>query len=75
VKTLGVSIAGLLSAAVAAGLPALIGLAALALTVIGVLCWILANRDRTENAVALITATRPLEPGPRNPVPKRRQRR
>jgi hypothetical protein len=75
VKTLGASIAGLLSAAAAAGLPALIGLAVLATAVIGVLCWIIANRARTENTVALITATRPLDPGPRNPVPKRRRRR
>jgi hypothetical protein len=79
VKAFAASTAGLVSAAAAVGLPALVGLAVLAVMVIGVLCWIIANSSRTENTVALITAARPLDPsprkeGPRNPGSQRRRR-
>jgi hypothetical protein len=58
VKTLTATAGGVLSVLAAVGIPAVLGVAGLAVFIIGMLCWIVSNRSRTENAVALITATR-----------------
>lgn len=50
--------AGLVSAVAAAGRPALAGLGVLILLLVGMLCWVIASRPRTQNVVALIRATR-----------------
>jgi hypothetical protein len=57
---------GIITAAAAAGRPALAILGVLLIMVIGAACWVIANRDRTANAVAIITAARRLsaDPGP-----------
>lgn len=57
-KATTVTAGGALSAIATLGTPALVGIACLALVISGMLCWIISNRSRTENAVALITATR-----------------
>jgi hypothetical protein len=44
------------TAVASAGPPALAGLEILAALLLGALCWIIANRSRTENTVTLITA-------------------
>ena len=75
--------ASLIGAVAALGRPVLAGLGVLALIVVGAGCWVLANRSRTRNAVAIINAARrtpadaaaPLLPaarGHRNRRPRRR---
>jgi hypothetical protein len=49
---------GIVTAAAAAGRPALAGLGVVLLVVAVVLCWVVTNRDRTVNTVAIIAAIR-----------------
>lgn len=49
---------GLITTAAAAGPAALTSLGVLLLAAIGTACWIVADRSRTANAVAIITASR-----------------
>jgi hypothetical protein len=60
---------GLITAAAAAGHDTLIGVGAVALLVIAVLCWTVSKRSRTRNMVSIISALR--RSGPRNPPGRR----
>jgi hypothetical protein len=49
---------GVISAVAAAGSPALLGAAAIGVLVLTAMCWVIVNKDRTANLVAIISALR-----------------
>lgn len=57
-KAVAVTLSGVASVAATIGRPAVAWLAALALALLGVVCWIVSNQARTANTVALIVASR-----------------
>ena len=57
-KTALIGALGAVASAAAAGRPALAGLGAVVVLLIGVLCWTLTDRDRTANLVAILGALR-----------------
>jgi hypothetical protein len=59
-----------ITAVAAAGQPALALVGILVLTGIGAVCWMITNRDRTANAVAIINAARGRPAGPAEPTAK-----
>lgn len=79
------AIAGLamLTTAVGPGSPVLAGLGILVALLIAVVCWVISEKSRTDNLVAILTALRSpvvparsafLRPGRQREVPKRRDR-
>ena len=56
--TLVGGLATVVTAVAAVGQPALAGLGVLLVLGIGMVCWVVANRGRTSNFVAIIRATR-----------------
>lgn len=56
----GTALAGLVTAVAAGGWYGLIGICIVLTGTLGTACWVIGNRARTLNAVALITAARPL---------------